>query len=382
MKPSIVIITYNRPASLSRLLTFLSNSVFDCSDITLVISIDFQASSSHDAVVKIAEDFDWKYGEKKIIKHKKNLGLKAHVLSCGDLSEQYEAVIVLEDDIVVSPYFYDYAVQTLNKYDTDKNIAGISLYAFAWSPVADRAFTPAANGHDAYFFQNAQSWGQVWSKRMWQEFKEWYQVRKDTPFDKNLPDNVRNWSDKSWLKYHIWYCVEKNKYFVYPYVSLSTNYSDMGVHLKGENTYFQVPLLTGRKIKYDLPDFNNNSCAYDVYFERESLGSFLGIEDKELCVDLYGKKKNREKKKYWLTSEVANFQVLTSFALELRPQELNIIFNGLGSEIFLYDTSREIKNETKKNTLEAKRTLYDIKEVPSRKLIEVLKYRFLKKINK
>lgn len=290
MKPAIVIVTYNRPASLNRLLSFLSRAVFDSPDISLVISIDYQASILHDEVVKIANDFDWKYGFKKIIEHRNNLGLKAHVLLCGDLSEEYGAVIVLEDDIVVSPYFYNYALQTLRVYNNDTNIAGISLYGNEWSQVADRSFSPAQNGSDVYFFQNAQSWGQVWSYNMWREFKEWYLTHKDFEIDKNIPDNVRNWSVKSWLKYHIWYCVQKNKYFVYPYVSLSTNYSDLGEHLKGDSTYFQVPVLMGKRAQYCMPEFNESSVKYDVYYERQELGPFLGIADDDLCVDLYGKK--------------------------------------------------------------------------------------------
>lgn len=381
MKPAIVVITYNRPASLNRLLTFLSKAVFDSTGINLIISIDYQSSGQHDEVVRIAREFDWKYGEKKIIEHKTNLGLKAHVLSCGDLSREYGAVIVLEDDIVVSPYFYNFSQQALIKYDGDVNIAGISLYGCEWSQVADRSFSPAQNGADVYFSQNAQSWGQVWSDKMWYEFREWYLTHKDLPIDNNIPDNVRRWSDKSWLKYHIWYCVKKNKYFVYPYVSLSTNYSDLGEHLKGDNTYFQVPVLMGKRIHYCMPAFSESEVKYDVFYEREQLGTFLGIADNELCADIYGKKMNREKKRYWLTSLIADYKIVNSFALHLRPHELNIILGAEGSEIFLYDSHTVVKN--KKNTvkhLEAKRTLYDIKEVPSRKLIEVLKYRLFKKI--
>lgn len=334
----------------------------------------------HDEVVKIANKFYWKYGFKKIIEHQNNLGLKTHVLSCGDLSVEYGAVIVLEDDIAVSPYFYYYAVQSLKVYDEDENIAGISLYAFEWSTVAARPFIPAENGYDVYFFQNAQSWGQVWSKRMWQEFKEWYSTHENQKININLPDNVRSWSEKSWLKYHIWYCVDKNKYFVYPYVSLSTNNSDAGVHLKGGLTYFQVPLLMGKRVSYFMPKFNEDSCKYDVYFERQGLEIFLDIENSDLCIDLYGKKKNREKKRYWLTSSIENYKLIKSFALELRPHELNVIFSISGSEIFLYDTYTVIKNEMKKNSLEAKTTLYDIKEIPSKKLIQVLRYRLFKKM--
>jgi len=381
LKPAIVIVTYNRPASLNRLLSFLSKAVFDCSDVNLIISIDYQSSSTHDEVIKIANDFGWKYGSKKIIEHKNNLGLRAHVLSCGDLSEEYGAVIVLEDDIVVSPYFYNYAMRAVGVYDEDTNIAGISLYGYEWSQVADRSFCPAQNGCDVYFSQNAQSWGQLWSYKMWREFKEWYHTHKNVEIDTNIPGNVRNWSAKSWLKYHIWYCVDKNKYFVCPYVSLSTNYSDLGEHLKGDSTNFQVPILTGKRINYCMPHFNGDSIKYDVFFERQNLGIFLDIEDNELCVDLYGKKKNREQKRYWLTSLIADFKIVKSFALQLKPHELNIIFSINGSEIFLYDIQSAVNN--KKNRmkhLEAKRTLYDIKEVPSRKLLEVLKFRLLKKM--
>ncbi len=123
MNPAIVVVTYNRPASLSRLLTFLHHSNFEPEDIHLIISIDYQDSDLHREVVKIAQNFQWKYGEKRIISYKKNLGLKEHVLSCGDLSEQYGAVIVLEDDIVVSPDGYNYAYQSLKVYDSDLNIA-------------------------------------------------------------------------------------------------------------------------------------------------------------------------------------------------------------------------------------------------------------------
>ena len=53
-------------------------------------------------------------GIKKIIKHSKNLGLRAHVITCGDLVNIYDNIIVLEDDLFVSPYFYKYANDALN----------------------------------------------------------------------------------------------------------------------------------------------------------------------------------------------------------------------------------------------------------------------------
>ncbi len=46
----------------------------------------------------------------------------------------------------------------------------------------------------------------------------------------------------------------------------------------------------------------------------------------------------------------------------------------------MYDTDIKVKNKTDKGNAEAKKTLYDIKEVPSRKLFEVIRYRIYKKI--
>lgn len=100
---AIVTVAYNRVKSLSRLL----NSLL-CADIDnapLIISID---KSNTNEVERYANDFIWPYGEKKkkVITHKENLGLRKHILSIGQLLDYYDAVIVLEDDIIVAPGFF------------------------------------------------------------------------------------------------------------------------------------------------------------------------------------------------------------------------------------------------------------------------------------
>src|SRR5690554_1902069 len=109
MKPAIVVVAFNRPKSLYNLLTTISLAHFHEINIPLIISIDFIDSIEHEEVIVIANAFKWKYGEKKIIQHTKNIGLKNHILLCGDLALDYGAVIILEDDLRVSPGFYTYA---------------------------------------------------------------------------------------------------------------------------------------------------------------------------------------------------------------------------------------------------------------------------------
>ena len=106
IKPVIIVVAYNRPNSLQRLLNSLAQADYTGYDsITLIISIDYSNSPE---VISAAKNFTWEFGHKEIIKHSENLGLKKHIIFCGDLTEQYQSVIILEDDLVVAPAFYNY----------------------------------------------------------------------------------------------------------------------------------------------------------------------------------------------------------------------------------------------------------------------------------
>ena len=126
MRIGICCITYNRLTSLTRLLKSLEDADYD-ENVELIISIDKSDSTD---IEDFANMYQWKYGQKHIIAHNSNLGLRKHILSCGLLLKKYDALVVLEDDIVVSPNYYRYVVQCIEKYHDDDRIAGISLYNF------------------------------------------------------------------------------------------------------------------------------------------------------------------------------------------------------------------------------------------------------------
>ena len=114
--PIIVVVAYSRLNSLENLLDSLSKAQYDDDEVNLVISIDY---SGQQDVYNLADSFDWKNGKKIIIRHDHNLGLREHVLYCGDLSLQYESVIILEDDLLVSPSFYLYSKAALEFYSNN-----------------------------------------------------------------------------------------------------------------------------------------------------------------------------------------------------------------------------------------------------------------------
>ena len=347
-KIGIVTIGYNRKKSLQRLIDSILRANINQS-VDLIMSID---KSDTNEVVEYANSVDWKYGKKMVKAYDENLGLRQHVLNCGNYLNDYdyEAIVVLEDDIIVAPDFLNYANQAIEKYKNDDNIAGISLYTHTWNINAKRPFIPLKKEEDAYFLQYAQSWGQIWLKKQWNDFYNWYINKKYEEINKtNVPKNVLDWNEKSWLKYHIEYCIDKNKYFVYPYFSLTTNFSDAGTHVEKNSTRMQVPMDISINKKYFFPDFNEDAIKYDAFFEYENLDKSLKIFNKDLIVDLYGIKEIDTKKGYLLSTKQINYKIVKSFGLQLKPQELNIYSNISGNDIFLYDLTKEEINKFEKN---------------------------------
>lgn len=343
---AIVAVAYNRVDSLSRLLNSLDLAYYE-EDVTLIISVD---KSNTDVVEHYADNYKWKHGEKIVDKHEKNLGLRSHMMSLGKWFDRFYAIVVLEDDIVVSPNFYTYTKQTVEKYHVCPNIAGISLYGFNINYQIGLPFQPIKDEHDVYFMNCAMSWGEVWMRDSWKKFYEWYLSHQDFPMMKHLPRSICLWNQKSWLKYHTRYCIEENKYFVHPYASLSTNFGDAGEHNDGtSNTIYQVPMQCGKKTSFLLPDFDSKAVFYDGFFEYVKLYNVLGYTPDELCIDLQGEWHNRLNKRYWLTTEVEDYKIVRSFGLNYRPIDLNVLNNNEGNQIFLYDTTVAVKNSNKKN---------------------------------
>lgn len=333
---AVCVICYNRKDCLERVLKSLDCAEYT-EDVTLIISID---KSKTRAVQDYAEKYKWNHGEKIIKTHPKNLGLRKHVLSCGEYTKYYDAVVILEDDITVSPFFMNYVIQCYDKYKDDERIAGFSLYNFPRAHVTGLPFKPVPSDYDIYMMNGACSWGQVWTKEKWEPFIKWYE-RHSEEFDiKELPYNINNWGEKSWLKYHMRYCIEENKYFTFPYFSLSTNGADIGTHGSKVTTHIQSYLYCLPKKNWRLPTFEECVIKYDGFFEPKFLAAYLSVPDDQLCIDFYGNKKNRINRRYRLTREALPHKIIKQFALSYKPYEANIICKVDGNDIFLYDTEK------------------------------------------
>ena len=335
----IIVVGYNRVDSIRRLLNRLNDCDYPHDRVPLVVSLD---NCGKPDVYDYAAAFAWKHGPIKVLLQPERMGCKNHVLKCGSYIARYgwDAAIVLEDDVYPAAAFYQYALQATAKYQDDDRIAGISLFSMPQNQTVQLPFTPALSEYDAYFMQLAQSCGQVWMKRQWQAFADWYAshsaVFTECP---GVPRNVCRWPVTSWLKYHIRYCVENDKYFIYPYQSLTANFADVGQHTGVASNTLQAQLQQRAREAYLFPDLDDAPVVYDAWHENRGLADALGLAPESVCIDVFGGKNNPEKKRYWLTTLVRPYHVVRAFALSLFPMDMNVLCGMEGDQIFLYDTA-------------------------------------------
>jgi hypothetical protein len=321
---AIVVAAYNRPYSLQRLLRSLQNANYTSyQNITLILSIDYSGTNT---CVSIANDFEWKFGNKEVISHTEQQGLKRHILSCGDLSNRYDALIVLEDDLIVSTAFYDFAQQAYEFYKDDPVVAGIALYRPCFNEVALCPFEPLDDGYDVFFMQVPCSWGQLWINEQWKKFRHYVNKGIAEQFQQLLPPAVQLWPNaSSWKKLFYSYLSSEGLYFVYPRIGLSTNFGEKGEHMTSHQTVFQTPLLIGAK-QFQFSMLQDTISAYDGYFELQGWVYNRWFNNSNtMTFDLNGTKSLDMIATEYLISSKSNSNPIQKYAVSCYPYELNIL---------------------------------------------------------
>lgn len=334
--PAIVVITFNRVEPLKRLLRSIANADFPEGEITLHISID---ASDVPEVLAVAQEFYWKFGPKNVDLKPENRGLKKHVLECGQLVDVYESIIVLEDDLLVSPSFYRFATMANSAYLNDAKIAGVSLYSYAREENNFYPFVPYKEGSSVHFIQIASSWGQCWTKEQWWKFKEWL-IHHPHGKMEQLPEFVVKWGSKSWKLLFVNYLLDTDRYFVFPNVSYTTNFEEDGTNVSTKGL-FQVELA--RQLQNPLfTIFAESNSVYDIYFEltpkcikaiQPELAPF------DFDVDLYGEKPLNFSSFETVLTLRPGSNPLFSYGATMRPLIQNIEYNNEGIEINLFRKS-------------------------------------------
>lgn len=222
---------------------------------------------------------------KKVVSQTKNLGLKKHVLACGDIGSSYDMFIMLEEDIVVSPYFLDYAQKAMICYRDSADVCGISLYSYDVKEIDKQPLYVINDGYDVFFMQFPSSWGQVWSSKHWSQFRSWLVMNdSDALGDEYTPSYILKWPSSSWKKQYARYMAHTNKYFVFPRVGLTTNYGAHGQNHSLIHNLFATQLLLGER-SWAFPSFSKG-VKYNAKFELTNTDGLPGRYKEYLKLEL------------------------------------------------------------------------------------------------
>ncbi len=371
---TIIILGYRRLYSLQRLLISLLDAAIATEKrepFQLIISLDYGAA---DEVIHFSKNFFTQHFHIKVILHEKPLGPDKHNLWAMEQSENIEAVLVLEDDLMVSPSIFHYAVNAYNFYRNDEHIAGISLYNYERNEVCDYPFLKNQDGSAGYFYQKACSRGLLITKQQWHNFKAF----KKSKVNVDLPIRYENWSDEIWEKQFNTFLIHECKYWVYPHVSLTTNFGEMGVHVN-KKTYrhaFQSVMQQGVQESYHFILLERSKAVYDAYGEAVRIS---GFEQDEITCDILGiRNLSKIKTKYILTSRHC-MKSIEGYALDLMPPELNVTHHLRGNDLMISEVQLVDENYFQKQKRLLKLHYYFY---PDRGIIHLLRLKILEIINR
>ena len=325
---TIIVVAYNRSECLCTLLTSLTH-VKASQTVDLVISIDDYGTKE---INSMANSFEWHLGKKEVVLHKEHLGIIKHRLWVGDQTQRYEHILYLEDDLYVSPEIVNYALQVIPFYEEDDRVAGCCLYnphfTLSWMP-----FDKIEDGYDNFFFQHPY-WGNIWYRRKWNFFKEYW-----TTYSVNhalLPLSVRTWNSESFNQIFIQYLIETGRTMVYPRVSLLSNTGAAGLHM-GEYSYVYstLPVMATEK-HYRFSTLDQSLARYDAFEELDVLvvkKQNPSLRDVDFELDTKCNK-DAYKAKYVLTPRRVT-SVVQSFSTGFKPIETAVLMNISGSGLHL-----------------------------------------------
>jgi hypothetical protein len=158
----IALFTFKRPSHTRRTLeTLAANPEFELSPLHIFCDGARRASeqSEVDEVRELVRQ--WPHPDKHIVSGVENRGLSKSVRAgVTELCERYGRVIVVEDDLVLSPVFLRYMNDALVRYQNDPKVMQISAHNF---PVELQV------PHEAIFLRLSTSWGWATWRRAWIE---------------------------------------------------------------------------------------------------------------------------------------------------------------------------------------------------------------------
>ena len=281
-----MVFAFNRPVHLKKTLSALSKNI-GAKDSNLYLFVDGPRNSEDrrtiNACIKVGNEFSDNFKTFEVKQSHVNNGLANSIIfGITHVLQNHPKVIVVEDDLVTSPYFLDFINRGLERYQNEKDVASIHGFVLPFTnPISE-----------PFFMKGADCWGWgTWSNR-WELFNPDGQVLLEELRSKNLIDefnldgsysfsemleNQIAGKNNSWaIRWHASMFL-RNKLTLYPAQTYVENigFDGSGTHT-GETSIFYSPVSQASQ---DLPmemtvseeGFKEMSKWYrEVYFGKQA----------------------------------------------------------------------------------------------------------------
>ncbi len=161
----IALFVYNRPEHTRRTLSYLQKNVLADESRLFIFSDGPKTDADKVKVEEVRQMAKEVTGFKsvKVITRKENLGLANSIISgVTKLVNEYDKVIVFEDDLLSSPYTLQYFNEALTRYANEERVMHIGAYMYDLKD---------AHLPQTFFYRAATSWGWATWARAWKDFE-------------------------------------------------------------------------------------------------------------------------------------------------------------------------------------------------------------------
>jgi hypothetical protein len=285
----VAFFVYKRPAHTIRVLEKLANNMLANQSDLIVFSDAAKEKEDRDAVDEVRKIVKKAKGFKsvEVIERSQNKGLADSIIDgVSEIMNKHKKIIVLEDDLLTSPFFLKYMNAALDLYEEETEVISIHGYLYPLQGMVPNTF----------FIKGADCWGWGTWQRGWNLFerdssKLLTEIKKRNlinDFDMDgWVNNVRMLKKQNKGKINSWAirwhasAYLQNKLTLYPGKSLIKNIGfDISATHTTDNNYFDVNLSFEPINIQKIPPLEN-------------------LEMKTAIIEFYKKNKSNLLKKAW-----------------------------------------------------------------------------------
>ncbi len=276
----IALFVYKRPDHLVKTIYSLKKNYLSNKSRLIIFSDSYKNDKDYKkvkSVRKIIKEISGFY-KIEIVERKNNFGLSRNILEgINDVISAYKKIIVLEEDLVTSPFFLNYINHGLDIYKDNPKVASIHGYCY---PIKFQKKII----EDTFFLKGADCWGWGTWKESWNKFVKDPDILinnilkkklvKKFNFDDSfayfqmLINNSKKLNDSWAIR---WYASAflNNMYTLYPRISLVKNIGNdgSGYHfnsIDNKKDIFKTDLFTDYK-KFNKIKIRQNIYAYNMF---------------------------------------------------------------------------------------------------------------------